>query len=120
MEAVEVTLSDLMLPVNKPNFAAAWDALDGKFAAEDTFELSSASGLEDAVTKLVAFLGMQPCEKSDKVNADKATHVLYLSGVYVGGHEVLARAKLAFDGVVTLQFTGTSPSHCRIFVSLVR
>ena len=51
-------------------------------------------------------MGMQPCERTDKPPEGKNTHVLLLAGVYRGGHDVLVRAKLAFnDGGVAIQLT---------------
>lgn len=43
-------------------------------------------------------MGMQPCERSEKVPDGKASHALYLAGVYRGGHDVLVRAKMALGG----------------------
>ncbi len=43
-------------------------------------------------------MGMQACERSDKVPEGKASHTLYLAGVYRGGHDVLVRAKMALSG----------------------
>jgi coatomer protein complex subunit gamma len=71
----------------------------------ETFELSTLSSLEDAVAQITKFLGMEACEKSNKVPTGKSTHTLYLSGIYSAGHTVLARAKLALDRTVTLQLT---------------
>jgi len=43
-------------------------------------------------------MGMQACERSDKIEEGKASHTLYLAGVYRGGHDVLVRAKMALGG----------------------
>ena len=43
-------------------------------------------------------MGMQACERSDKVPEGKASHALYLAGVYRGGHDVLVRAKMTLGG----------------------
>jgi len=59
----------------------------------------------DAVKNIVDHMGMQPCERSDKVPADKSAHTLFLAGVYRGGHDVLVRARLAVDDGVTMQIT---------------
>ena len=48
--------------------------------------------------KIVSYMGMQACERSDKVPDGKASHTLYLAGVYRGGHDVLVRAKMALSG----------------------
>lgn len=59
----------------------------------------------DAVKNIIDFLGLQPCERSDKVGEGKSSHTLYLAGVFRGGHDVLVRAKLAADEGVTMQMT---------------
>ena len=43
-------------------------------------------------------MGMQACERSDKVPEDNASHVLYLAGVYRGEYDVLVRAKMTLGG----------------------
>lgn len=50
-------------------------------------------------------MGMQPCERSNRVPADKSAHTLLLAGVYRGGIDVLVRAKLALKDGVTMQLT---------------
>ena len=65
--------------------------------------------LLDAVKNIVDFLGLQACERSDKVPEGKSAHTLYLAGVFRGGHDVLVRCKLAAasndSGGVTMQMT---------------
>lgn len=36
----------------------------------------------EAVNNIIKFLGMQPCERSDKVPENKNSHTLYLAGTY--------------------------------------
>jgi len=60
----------------------------------------------EAVKNVIQFMGMQPCERSDKVPEGKSSHTLYLGGVYRGGHDVLVRSKLALtENGVTMQIT---------------
>lgn len=59
----------------------------------------------EAVKQIIDYLGMQPCERSDKVNTEKNSHALLLAGVFRGGHDVLVRARLAFDQGVTMNIT---------------
>eukprot|EP00040_Diaphanoeca_grandis_P020282 m.107884 g.107884 ORF g.107884 m.107884 type:complete len:862 (-) comp27827_c0_seq1:97-2682(-) len=111
IDDVEVKISDLIQPVDKPNFAAAWKELDDATTEEDTFELPSMEGIEDAVAKLTTILGMKPCENSHKVKSGKNTHVLYLAGMFLGGDLVLARARLAFDEGITLKLAVRSENE---------
>lgn len=37
----------------------------------------------EAVGNIVKFLGMQPCERSDKVPDNKNSHTLYLAGEFL-------------------------------------
>jgi len=121
LEEIVVSIADMMQPVDKPNFGAAWEELADSAAAEETYELSSMDGIEDAVTKITAHLGMKACEKSDKVKSGKNTHSLYLAGVYASGHDVLIRAKLAFDDGVTLQLSVRSSDEdvCQLVAGAV-
>ncbi|CAH2275472.1 coatomer subunit gamma-2 [Pelobates cultripes] len=105
LEDLEVGLSDHIQKVLKPNFGAAWEEVGDIYEKEETFALSTTKTLEEAVTNIIKFLGMQPCERSDKVPENKNSHVLYLSGVYRGGHDVLLRSKLALSDGVTMQVT---------------
>jgi coatomer protein complex subunit gamma len=59
----------------------------------------------DAVGQIINFMGMQPCERSDKVDPNKPGHTLLLAGVYRGGHDVLVRARLAHSQAVTMKIT---------------
>ncbi|XP_077120555.1 coatomer subunit gamma-2 [Ranitomeya variabilis] len=105
LEDLEVTIEDHIQKVLKPNFGAAWDEVGDSHEKEETFALSTTKTLEDAVTNIIKFLGMQPCERSDKVPENKNSHVLYLSGVYRGGHDILVRSRLALADGVTMQVT---------------
>ena len=66
--------------------------------------------LSDAVKQISGFMGMQPCERSDKVDGSKSSHTLLLAGVYRGGHDVLVRARLAKSQGVTMKTTIRSDS----------
>ncbi|XP_069822849.1 coatomer subunit gamma-1 isoform X2 [Dendropsophus ebraccatus] len=108
LEDIEVTVVDHIQKVLKPNFGAAWDEVGDEFEKEETFNLSTIKTLEDAVGNVIKFLGMQPCERSDKVPENKNAHTLYLAGVFRGGHDILVRAKLVLTDTVTMQVTARS------------
>merc|ERR1719354_1442252 len=103
LESCEVAVADHVMRAPKASFGSAWEELGDSNECEDTFVLSSVSTLQEAVTEIIKHLGMQSCERSDKVGDGKATHSLLLSGVYRGGHSVLARAKLVLRDNVTMQ-----------------
>uniref|UniRef100_J3RYV2 Coatomer subunit gamma n=2 Tax=Crotalus adamanteus TaxID=8729 RepID=J3RYV2_CROAD len=105
LEDLELTLSDHIQRVLKPNFAAAWEEVGDDYEKEETFALSTIKSLEEAVNNIVKFLGMQPCERSDKVPENKNSHTLYLAGMFRGGLDVLVRARLALGDGVTMQVT---------------
>lgn len=67
-------------------------------------------------------MGMQPCERSDKVAEGKSSHTLYLAGIYRGRHDALVRARLALagDGVtMNLAVRSTDPHVSEVIVSAV-
>jgi len=104
LEDIEVAVADMVSRLMKGNFGAAWEELGGEHELEDTFQLPFKS-LEEAVKNIVTHLGLQPCERSDKVPEGKSAHTLLLSGMYRGGVEVLVRAKLALSDGVAMQLT---------------
>ncbi|XP_077196495.1 coatomer subunit gamma-2 [Paroedura picta] len=118
LEDLEVTLCDHIQKVLKPNFAAAWEEVGDDYEKEETFALSSTKTLDEAVSNIVKFLGMQPCERSDKVPENKNSHTLYLAGVYRGGSDVLVRARLALGDGVTMQVTVRSREETPVDVIL--
>ena len=76
----------------------------------------------EAVKNIIQYLGMQPCERSDKITEGKSSHTLFLAGVFRGGHDALVRAKLAMaDSGVTMQLTvrSTDPSVSLVLVSAI-
>lgn len=78
--------------------------------------------IAEAVKNIIQYMGMQPCERSDKVIEGKSSHTLFLAGVYRGGHDCLVRAKLALtDAGVTMQLTvrSTDPDVSEVLASAV-
>lgn len=122
LEDIEVSVGDHVQRVMKPNFSASWEEVGVTNELEDTFVLSSVKTLEEAVKNIIQYLGMQPCERSDKVLPNKNSHTLFLAGVFRGGHDALVRAKLALaDSGVTMQLTvrSSDPIVSEILVSAV-
>lgn len=111
LEDVEVSVSDHVQKVLKPNWSASWEEIGAENELEDTYTLSIPT-LEECVKKIISYMGMQPCERSDKVPEGKASHALYLAGVYRGGHDVLVRAKMALSG------TSADPNSASIAMQL--
>lgn len=91
------------------DFSAAWEAgaTRGFSELEETFALgASVTTLEGAVQSLVGFLGLEAVERSHRVAPDSVGHTLLLGGIFRGGKEVLARARLALaEGQVTMQLS---------------
>ena len=56
--------------------------------------------MEEAVSAVIDFLGMQPCDGTAalKPNAAGKPHMLHLSGMFMGQSQVLARAQIAMQG----------------------
>uniref|UniRef100_A0A2P2I1X4 Coatomer subunit gamma n=1 Tax=Hirondellea gigas TaxID=1518452 RepID=A0A2P2I1X4_9CRUS len=121
LEDLEISVSDHVNKAQRSNFAAAWEELGPSSELEDTFALSSLSTLSEAVIQVTNFLGMHPCDRSDRVPDGKSSHTLYLAGTYRGGHAVLVRAKLALSDGVAMQLTvrSTDPNVSEVIASAV-
>uniref|UniRef100_A0A3Q1LQI0 Coatomer subunit gamma n=1 Tax=Bos taurus TaxID=9913 RepID=A0A3Q1LQI0_BOVIN len=118
LEDLEVTIADHIQKVMKLNFEAAWDEVGDEFQKEETFTLSTIKTLEEAVGNIVKFLGMHPCERSDKVPDNKNTHTLLLAGVFRGGHDILVRSRLLLLDTVTMQVTARSSEELPVDIVL--
>ncbi|XP_046580673.1 coatomer subunit gamma-2-like [Haliotis rubra] len=122
LEDVEVSVADHVQRVIKPNFAASWEEVGPENELEDTYALSTINSLEEAIKNIIQYLGMQPCERSDKVAEGKSAHTLFLAGVFRGGHDALVRAKLALtDSGVTMQLTvrSTDPNVSEVLATAI-
>merc|ERR1712146_549193 len=112
LEEIELGFADYVTPVTRPNFAQAWQALEDKGGeSEDVFELTSMTNLQEAVDQVLKLLGLSACERSSTVKEGKNRHELFMAGMYVGGQEVLARARLAFDEHVSMNLCVRAPSE---------
>ena len=80
LEDLEISMADFIHRAMKGNFSAAWDELGPENELEDTFALPSMSTLEEAVKTIGQHLGLQACERTDKVPEGKSSHALLLSG----------------------------------------
>ena len=80
LEDLEITVADHVQRVARSNFGAAWDEIGASNELEYTFSLSSVNSLEEAVTNIIQFLGMYPCDRSDRVPDGKSSHSLLLAG----------------------------------------
>lgn len=89
---LELTLgvTDFIAKVQVHNFKSTWEAVGKENELVAKFELPHKT-LRDAISAVVDFLGLRPCEGTDVVahNAD-AQNVL-LSGTFIGNSKVLAR-----------------------------
>ncbi|XP_071050654.1 coatomer subunit gamma [Onthophagus taurus] len=106
LEDLEVTPSDQILKVSKVNWSAAWDEASeatNYYVTNIVFSLSSVNTLEEAIKNIIQYLGLQPAEHSDKVPEGKSVHSLLLAGVFRGGIDILAQAKLALADTVTME-----------------
>ncbi|XP_066585204.1 coatomer subunit gamma [Prorops nasuta] len=111
LEDLEVTLADQMQgSANRgTDFGSLWEVATSKGFSkmEETFALgANVTSLEGAVQSLTGFLGLDAAERTDRVAAGTVAHTLLLCGVFRGGKEILARARLALtDSQVTMQLT---------------
>jgi coatomer protein complex subunit gamma len=100
LETLEIGTSDYMARGSTGDFKRSWEDMGtdgevlGKFAL--TFKR-----LEDAVAAVINFVGMQPVDGTATVTPDlgtgKRSHVLHLSGIFIGNVPVLARAQIQMD-----------------------
>ena len=67
-------------------------------------------------------MGLQPCDRSDKVPEGKTMHTLFMAGIYRGSADILVQANLALaTAAITLQLTVRSNDEnaARVIASAV-
>jgi len=101
LEDLEIATSDFMAKVTVPDFRKAWETMGNDNEVLEKFALQFKK-MEDAVAAVIEFLGMLACDGTGAVKPNAATgakpHMLHLSGVFVSGQQVLARAQIAMQG----------------------
>jgi coatomer protein complex subunit gamma len=99
LEDLTISTSDFMAKVTVPDFRKAWEVVGSANEVLEKFALQFKK-MEDAINAVVDFLGMQPCDGTGSVkpNAAGKPHMLHMSGVFVSGLQVLARAQIAMQG----------------------
>ena len=80
LEDLELTVADYVQKTMKANFAAAWDEMGPTNELEETYALSSVKTLEEGVKNIIQYLGLMPCERSEKIPDGKSSHTLFLAG----------------------------------------
>jgi coatomer protein complex subunit gamma len=111
LEDLEIATADFMAKVSVPDFRKGWEVVGNESEVLEKFALQFRR-IEDAVTAVLDFLGMQPCDGTAAVKQPDKPHMLHLSGVFVSGQQVLARAQIAppnESGQVILKIAVRSP-----------
>jgi coatomer protein complex subunit gamma len=99
LEDLEISTADYIAKVTVPDFRKAWENIGNDYEVLEKYALSF-KNLDDAVAAVINLLGMQPCDgtASVKPNTGGKSHMLHLSGVFIGGKSTLARAQLSMQG----------------------
>lgn len=126
LEDLQIPTSDFMAKVPVADFRKSWETIGNANEVLEKFSLQFKK-LEDAVTAVIDFLGMSPCDGTAaiKANSGAKPHMLHLSGVFVGGCSVLARAQVVMDasgGGVVLKISVRSEDQAvsRIVADCIR
>jgi coatomer subunit gamma len=124
VEDLEIATSDFMAKVTVPDFRKAWEAMGNENEVLEKFSLQFKS-TEDTVAAVLDFLGMQPCDGTATVKPSAAgkPHMLHLSGVFVGGQQVLSRAQIAMQAsgaVLKVAVRSEDASVSRMVVDCIR
>jgi len=100
LEDLEITTSDFMAKVTVPDFRKGWEVVGNGNEVLEKFALQFKK-MDEALEAIVNFLGMQPCDGTGKLKPDNANgakpHMLHMSGAFVTGSQVLARAQVAMQ-----------------------
>ena len=94
---VSVEPGDYIRRTGVGNFRKAWDELGDGGERSDEYGLGPRDSISDALAAVMSTLGLAPCEGSDAVAPHARSHTALLSGVFLGGTQVLVRLQLGQD-----------------------
>mmetsp|Transcript_4089 Transcript_4089/g.7148 ORF Transcript_4089/g.7148 Transcript_4089/m.7148 type:complete len:938 (+) Transcript_4089:116-2929(+) len=97
IDAIELGTTDFVAKVQVSNFRTVWESVGKDNEVLEKFELPQYRTLKDAITAVVDFLGLRPCEGTDSVAHNAASQNVLLSGTFIGGTKVLARSAFNID-----------------------
>eukprot|EP01006_Ploeotia_vitrea_P031314 TRINITY_DN63632_c0_g1_i1.p1 TRINITY_DN63632_c0_g1~~TRINITY_DN63632_c0_g1_i1.p1 ORF type:complete len:872 (-),score=125.40 TRINITY_DN63632_c0_g1_i1:139-2754(-) len=108
LEEVVINMSDYMQPYTSPNFHKEWEEIGELEGSVDTFSLSTMANLQEALDKIISFLGMEIHNNSGTIPPKGVQHVALLAGQLCQEEPIklLVKAKVFYssDNVVTLEF----------------
>ncbi|KAL7537421.1 hypothetical protein ACHAXR_007807 [Thalassiosira sp. AJA248-18] len=94
LEDLMISPSSYMARVAVSDFRQAWNGTNDVNEALGRFAIQPKT-VHHALAAVIELLGMAPCDGTGQVRHDSLDmHMLHLSGKFLGGHEVLARAQL--------------------------
>jgi len=93
-----VTTADYMAKVSVPDFRKSWETVGNTNEVMAKYSLQYKS-LDDGLSAVLNMLGMQPCDGTGVLKSpEEKTHMLHLSGVFIGNKAVFGRAQLGKQG----------------------
>ena len=126
LEQFEITTSDFMAKAFVGDFRKAWEDAGTNGEVLEKFALQFRK-LEESVNAVLDFLGMQAVDGTGTLpagDAAKRTHTLHLSGKFVGGIEVLARAQIQSDeasgAILKLAVRSADPTVSQLVSECIR
>lgn len=98
LEDFGISIGDFMAKVSVGDFRRSWDQMGKDNEVLERFALQFKK-LDQAVSSVMDILGMQACDGTAtmKPNDTGKSHMLHLSGVFIGGVSVLARAQVSLE-----------------------
>ena len=100
LEDLEISTSDFMAKVTVPDFRKSWETVGNGNEVLEKFALQFKK-MDEALAAVVNYLGMQPCDGTGKLKPENSNgakpHMLHMSGAFVSGSQVLARAQVAMQ-----------------------
>jgi len=126
LEDLTITTSDFMAKVTVPDFRKAWESAGNTNEVMEKYALQFQS-IEDAVAEVVDLLGMQACDGTGTISSGappNKPHMLHMSGVFLGGKSVLARAQVGMQGdsnaILKIAVRGEDSTISRLIADCIR
>mmetsp|Transcript_26429 Transcript_26429/g.39075 ORF Transcript_26429/g.39075 Transcript_26429/m.39075 type:complete len:971 (+) Transcript_26429:72-2984(+) len=97
LEDIHIVSADFMQGTVVSDFRTCWGKRGKESEAYKNIGLQFNS-LQEAISSIVEFLGMYPCDGTEQITMNKPSQMLHLSGTLIGSDSVLCRASLSPQG----------------------
>jgi len=118
LEDMTIAIRNYCKPIDFPVAEEQWEKTSDEFEVTEMFAFPKKT-MNETVDNLVQHFGLQPLEKTDKLQSKKTKHILWLAGAFLGEIPVVIRCRMKSDDAGTKVEISVRSGNDDVSVALV-